>query len=452
MVETMASSSRSIARRWTVYVGAATLLTSPIGCGRQDRSALCTRAARKIADCTQRPLMPVSTSCSAESAELVLRSSCLDLVPNSSKSLGGKDLVIGAAVLGIVGVSLAWLFSDDSSTPTGPESTHTTPSAAAPIPTTTSHPPAASTTASARPSCQAGTPGVWLWRADKVNHQRLYLYGTQHKGVLPKEIPECVWSRLLDPATTLVVSEVDGRDPGFEAIPTTREALLEQQGLQQALAREGFGAHMLQDLVTPEVWGRLSSNAFRSRYLGGMDLSTLQQSHPRLLALMIEDAAVRAAVVARGQVEQLDLTFINRGLQEGKDLRALETPQDRMRLSQRLNELDRLAPSLAHLEFWVSNPGAGVQGVNELADAYRAGDTQAIVRRASGGDPEVSRTVFRDRNRAWLPQLEQISRSSGGHVFGVVGLAHLVGPDNVLDLLRSRGWRITRGPALPTET
>jgi uncharacterized protein len=55
--------------------------------------------------------------------------------------------------------------------------------------------------------------------------------------------------------------------------------------------------------------------------------------------------------------------------------------------------------------------------------------------------PEIRRKVIDDRNRRWLPQIEGLL-SSGENALIVVGAAHLVGKNGVIELLRGRGYRV----------
>ena len=55
--------------------------------------------------------------------------------------------------------------------------------------------------------------------------------------------------------------------------------------------------------------------------------------------------------------------------------------------------------------------------------------------------PEAYTSLIVDRNRAWIPQLEKcLSRPMP--CFVVVGAAHMVGPDGVLNLLKVKGYKI----------
>ena len=46
-----------------------------------------------------------------------------------------------------------------------------------------------------------------------------------------------------------------------------------------------------------------------------------------------------------------------------------------------------------------------------------------------------------DRNRNWLPKIEALF-TRPGRTFVVVGAAHLVGPDGLLQMLKARGYTI----------
>jgi len=46
-----------------------------------------------------------------------------------------------------------------------------------------------------------------------------------------------------------------------------------------------------------------------------------------------------------------------------------------------------------------------------------------------------------DRNRVWLPKIEELLRGEKT-VFVVVGMAHLVGKDGVVESLKKKGFRV----------
>jgi uncharacterized protein len=55
--------------------------------------------------------------------------------------------------------------------------------------------------------------------------------------------------------------------------------------------------------------------------------------------------------------------------------------------------------------------------------------------------PEVYRKVVIDRNRRWLPALIKMMEQ-GEPALVVVGAAHLIGRDGLIELLKQRGYTI----------
>ena len=440
----MASTGRS----WTCGLAIGALLTASMGCGAHDEQSLCAAAAQKIADCTQQPPMPVAQSCTAEAAEAIISSRCVDLTPARGKALDTKDVLIGAAVVGVIGVGLAWLFSGDDTDGNTQVAAGQSPQTQVngyPASGQVQTQPAAYTPVSAPgTSCQLGTPGVWLWRADKSGHLPVYLFGTMHRGILPHEIPQCVWEKLRDPATTVAAAERDVFSEQEEPEPTEDE-------LQRAQLPQGMS---LQQIIPPRTWNGLR------RLLPKFDPDVLDRLHPQLLGSLIYAMAHYTELLRNGQTEQLDTTMILQAQRAGKEVRYFETDAFHAELDRRLAQLEQdpnLQESIEYLVRAVDDPYSRVRQERQLAQQYRSGDIDALTRSALSGDPRENELLLFERNRAWIPLIEQWSRGPGGQHYGrreqhfyFVGAGHLVGPGSVVELLRQRGWEIVHGPALPT--
>ena len=90
----------------------------------------------------------------------------------------------------------------------------------------------------------------------------------------------------------------------------------------------------------------------------------------------------------------------------------------------------------------------------ELLAAYQRGDEVTLAKqfedqtlwRAAGRDPAqfpaFIDALLATRNASWIPAIEKLHAEGGGFV--AVGAGHLVGPASVLELLRARGFTITR--------
>lgn len=85
--------------------------------------------------------------------------------------------------------------------------------------------------------------------------------------------------------------------------------------------------------------------------------------------------------------------------------------------------------------------------VHDLIAAWSKGDMKSLSAITNAGfkdNPRAEKTLFEDRNRAWIAQLKQMLAEN--HTFFVtVGAGHLAGPKAVPALLRQAGYKV-EGP------
>jgi uncharacterized protein YbaP (TraB family) len=84
------------------------------------------------------------------------------------------------------------------------------------------------------------------------------------------------------------------------------------------------------------------------------------------------------------------------------------------------------------------------RNVTKIVRAWQTGDVRSLEGHLLAGMrdyPEINRKVIEDRNRRWLPQIEALL-SRGENALVVVGAAHLVGNNGVIQLLKDRGYRV----------
>jgi uncharacterized protein len=89
---------------------------------------------------------------------------------------------------------------------------------------------------------------------------------------------------------------------------------------------------------------------------------------------------------------------------------------------------------------------AGREEKTDMFQAWRRGDAELLARktRESFGDfPFMAERLLDARNRNWIPKIENYI-SSAQTYFVVVGAAHMGGPNGLLSLLGSRGYKIER--------
>jgi uncharacterized protein len=170
----------------------------------------------------------------------------------------------------------------------------------------------------------------------------------------------------------------------------------------------------------------------------GMPASALQQFKPWFLAMTLmavewEKAGFDAAL-------GLDKHFYDRAQTERKAVQGLETTEYQISRFDGLpmNQQERfLAESLKDLD-------AEKASVQKIADAWKTGDlptVERLVLQDVKDDPLMYQRLLVERNKNWLPKIEALF-ARPRPAFVVVGAAHLVGPDGLITMLRTRGARV----------
>jgi uncharacterized protein YbaP (TraB family) len=82
----------------------------------------------------------------------------------------------------------------------------------------------------------------------------------------------------------------------------------------------------------------------------------------------------------------------------------------------------------------------------KMIKAWRAGNTDKLIKLAikpMQEDPKSFKVMLTDRNRNWVPHIEAMFHDADKE-FVLVGVAHLVGTDNVLSLLKRKGYQVSK--------
>jgi uncharacterized protein len=256
-----------------------------------------------------------------------------------------------------------------------------------------------------------------LWRVDGDNGP-LYLFGTIHGGVdadfddLPLEVQQA-----LDASKVVVLeADVDNVDPtavAGQAMLPTDESLREKLG--------------------DEHWKKLTRHSTQS---------------PMMLDLLQPWAAyMELARSWLGDGEPVDKIISARARQGDKELVYLETVEEQLGIVREAVTLELFREFLDEVE-------EHEEMTEQLIEAYKAGDAGRLEEVAMPEDqlgkyPELYEALFDQRNRAWVPKLEELLE--GGGAFVAVGAGHLVGEASVNALLEERGHSVERVAAAEAE-
>jgi len=170
----------------------------------------------------------------------------------------------------------------------------------------------------------------------------------------------------------------------------------------------------------------------------GPAMEVLKKFKPWMLAVALQGLELQKA----GFDPQLGLDkhFYDEAQGAGKSVQGLETVDYQLsRFDEMTNEQQdhMLAETIKELETEIAS-------VTTLAGAWRTGDApqvERIVLKDLKSDPQTYQRLLVERNRNWMPQIEALF-ARPGRTFVVVGAAHLVGPDGLLQMLKTKGYTI----------
>jgi len=260
-----------------------------------------------------------------------------------------------------------------------------------------------------------------VWKISKGGDE-LYLAGTIHilppqAYPLPAEFTQAYQQ------ADVVVLEAKLPEPSDQ-----------QAALAMMTALSYSHGETLQQKLSPKVWQALTD------YLQTIQLTPQQFNgfKPGFVAMQIALLELRKA----GYVgDGVDMYFARQAIADGKPQQYLESMAF---------QLDLIAKMGAGTEdqFMLAN----LKRIDETATlmqqslaAWRSGDLAALERilldDARADDPASFALLFTQRNRDWLPKIQQMFGNAQRELI-LVGAGHLPGPDGVLALLQAAGYQV----------
>ena len=262
-----------------------------------------------------------------------------------------------------------------------------------------------------------------VWRATD-GESTVYLGGTVH---------------LLRPEDYPLPEEFDQAYEGsselfFETdISSMNDLSVQAQMLQKLTYSDG---RTLKDVLDTEAYAALETYTDGV----GMPLMILEQFKPGMVVSTLQVLEFqRIGFTPQG----VDAFFTTQALTDGKSVGALETLDEQISFLAAMgegNESEFIMMSLEDLDSTANLMG-------EMIGAWRAGDSEALrtlfvddmLERA----PAVYDSLLRQRNLRWIPQIEAMFGDPEIE-FVLVGAAHLVGADGIVELLRARGYVVSK--------
>lgn len=271
---------------------------------------------------------------------------------------------------------------------------------------------------SSRPQAAPSRPAL-LWQVKKGG-QTSWLFGTIHVGVdAHAELPVAVWEAMRTAACFMMETDPERIDA---------DELF-------AMSRLAGGRTLATELSKP-AWDKLSD-----RLAHVMPKPALLGSQPWFAAMLYLQTIAPPG-------KPMDGVFLSEAKTLQKRIVFLEDWREA--ISAFAGAVDQ-----SDLEELVTSDELVNQQTQDLLAAYRQGDADAlgkVIVGAMRGQIQAEAKMQRmlaGRNQVWLPRLEK--ELAVGSCFVAVGAAHLVGDQDLLTLLKKRGYTVQRVMPLAVE-
>lgn len=257
-----------------------------------------------------------------------------------------------------------------------------------------------------------------LWQVSDSAGHVLYLVGSMH-ALKPDDYPLPETMTAAFARSDLLVEEIDLNAASHDQAMKTIAAigmLPPGQTLEQAMGAD---------------W----EHARRLAKAAGLSLDIYARSKPWFAAVAIGDQIFLEAGYDPNL--GLDMHFAALARSRGMPIHGLET------LKGQLEIFDDFPLSLQRtflLQTLSQAPEAGAE-LAQLHTAWRTGNLktmEALANRDFAGYPELRKTLLIDRNKRWLPTLEDCL-AGGKTCFVVVGAEHMAGPNGLPALMKGAG-------------
>jgi len=168
----------------------------------------------------------------------------------------------------------------------------------------------------------------------------------------------------------------------------------------------------------------------------GLEEGRFAQMRPWLVSVTLAGLELKRLGFDAGN--GIDAHFLRKARTEGKKVVFFETAGQ---------QIDMLARALSNrqedlLRQTMEELDVIRQSSTDLESAWKRGDAariEALTRKSLKGYPVIEKKLFVERNTAWTGKIEKLLAQEGD-VLVVVGAAHLVGDNGLIELLRRKGY------------
>lgn len=172
----------------------------------------------------------------------------------------------------------------------------------------------------------------------------------------------------------------------------------------------------------------------------GMQLQMLEPLKPMAVSTMLAAGMSKEVMPGFDPTQQLDTYFFQMGVNDGKKIKALETPEYQGEVLFNMTPLTVQADALIQM---LKNPEQSMNAAKKISDAYQQRDLNAMLEVSEEEDenPVFMENVLYKRNKDWMEKLPSIIDEDSSFI--VVGALHLAGPQGIIQGLQDLGYVVT---------
>lgn len=262
----------------------------------------------------------------------------------------------------------------------------------------------------------------FIWKATSKQGGTIYLAGSVHLLSAAYYPLSAAFDAAFKDAD-LLVEEIDLG----EMMASDSQMMLLTRGMLSA-------TQSLDSLVSPATFAAVNAKVSEL----GLPMEPLKRFKPWALAITLQGLEWQKAGFNADL--GLDKHFYDLATAQRKQVQGLET------LAYQIARFDEMSPELQDrlLAETLKELQTTKASFTVMADAWKGGDVatvERIVLQDLKSEPQMYDRLLVERNRNWLPKVEALFLRPRPSLV-IVGAAHLVGADGLLQVLRAKGYRI----------
>jgi uncharacterized protein YbaP (TraB family) len=262
-----------------------------------------------------------------------------------------------------------------------------------------------------------------VWKIQKGDSV-MYVGGTIHI-LRPSDFP---LPAEFDRAYSLSDMLVFETDIGKSNDPSTQQLIL-----SKAVYTDGS---TIEQNLSAEAYGKLNDYCSSN----GIPLEQLKMFKPQIIAVMM--AAMELAKFGASQ-EGVDMFFYKSATKDNKAIGAFETMEEQIDFLMgmgRDNEDE-------FITYTINDIKSTKENYESMVDSWKKGDVKnlykMLIDELKTKTPVIYENIIIDRNNNWLPVIEKYFENQKTE-FVLVGMAHVIGPDGLIEQLRRKGYKVDK--------